>query len=211
MEWEENKHPRANDGKFSSKEGGGSTPAEEKRYQEKYDDSQMAEKELPPSWQLNKKYRDEEIERLGIREDKTKDKDFDYNTTDVKWAMAGAIPLRNGIFDTTTLGGFSEYDKDLSDKSNIVEITPREYFEKCAQGFKTTTEEQIKGIERDKEAINHLYNVVYMKNKRLCMPYMDFNEPNKQEGRHRMYAVAQMIGWDKKVPVLAVNGSKLKE
>lgn len=164
---------------------------------------------LPQKWSSNEKFRKKELERLNITED-TLDDGYDYKTKEVKWTIAGAIPSRDGIFDTDTLGGFSGYDKDLANKENIVYMTPYEYLEKCAEGFGNTLNHQIKQIEANEETLNHLYNVIYNKNKRFPMPYIDFNKPSNQEGRHRMYVAGKILGFERKFPVLAVNNSKPK-
>ena len=202
MQWEENKHPRDEDGKFSNKNGG--TQAENKRLEKI-----GIKDDLPESWKPNLKYREQKLNELKIKEDKLPD--FDYKTKEIKWTIAGAIPSREGIFDTDTLGGFSKYDKDLANKENIVYMTPIEYLEKCGEGFGNNFSTQVKQLEAEPEILNHLLNVVYNKNKRFPMPYIDFNNPTEQEGRHRMFAAAMILGWGKKFPVLAVNNSKPKD
>lgn len=185
-------------GKAGEKEG---TPAEQRALKNEY-------KDIPESWKANEKYRNEYLKRLKVKEDKLPD--FDYKTQEVKWSIAGAIPSREGIFDTTTLGGYSQYDKDLANKENIIYMTPIEYLEKCGEGFGNDFHTQLKQIEAEPEILNHLYNVIYNKNKRYPMPYIDLNNPSQQEGRHRMYAAAEILGWGKKFPVLAINNSKPK-
>lgn len=131
-----------------------------------------------------------------------------YHTKDVDWEEYAEKPKAEGIFDTDTLGGYSAYDKDLADKSNIVYMTPKEYLEKTGEGFGNDFYSQHRQIYNDKASINNLKNVLYRHGKRFPMPYIDFNEPTNQEGRHRMFVAGQELGWDTKFPVLAVNGSK---
>lgn len=131
---------------------------------------------------------------------------YDYKTDDVEWILEGQVPKRKGgMFDTNTLGGYSKYDKQLADKNNIQMMTPNEYFEKCAQGFKKDTSELIDRVGKDKGSINHLFNVVFIKNKKFPMPFLDKKDYTNQEGMHRMWIAGKVSGWDTPQPVLRVK------
>lgn len=173
-----------------------------------YTRNEIAEKSLEEREQiLNKEFKPSE--QAKRRHNITKDTLpwYDYKTDNVDWTFEGEFPKRNGIFDTKTLGGFTNYDRDLADKNNIVMITPREYFKLTAKGFGRTYEEEVKNVEANKENINHLMNVLFVNNKKFPMTWIDLQKPDSQEGRHRMLVAAKAVGWDTPQPVLAVNGS----
>lgn len=146
------------------------------------------------------------LERFNVTEDEIPW--YDYKTEDIDWAIEGQYPKRSGIFDKNTLGGYGGHDEDLQNKDNIVEMSVNEYFEKCAEGFGNETYDQFDQIKADKGTINHLLNVIFVHNKRFPMPFIDFNNPSDQEGRHRMYVAGLILGFDTKFPVLAINNSK---
>ena len=161
---------------------------------------------------LDKGYTIKELNNLDEKEVVRLARDkYDYKTKTIEWEETpnGRIP-KNGIFDTDTLGGYSQYSEDLADKKNIIQMTPKEYFKLCAQGFQTTYEEQIKQVEAEREHLDFLEDVILEDNKQFPMPYIDMEHPKYQEGRHRMYVAGELFGWDTKQPVLATNDSKTK-
>lgn len=157
--------------------------------------------------QKPKEFKPSERKLKWLEPELTPFRDF-YHTKDVDWEEYAEKPKAEGIFDTDTLGGYSAYDNDLADKSNIVWMSPKEYLEKTAEGFGNDFYSQHRQIYNDRVTINELKNVLYRHGKRFPMPYIDFNQPSNQEGRHRMFVAGQELGWDTKFPVLAVNGSK---
>lgn len=133
----------------------------------------------------------------------------DYHTTPVQGT--------NVVDETTT--GVSFYNdflkkselQYLRDKHNligdIVSMSPKQYYEQCAKyawEHPVSVTSLIKQRQADPETINHLKDVVLVYKRKLCMPYI--NKANKaQEGLHRMLAIAEMFGWDHRVPVLVVD------
>lgn len=84
--------------------------------------------------------------------------------------------------------------------ANIIYITPREYFNKCADIFNSTVAKQIEQVKNDTKVINMLVNLVNNGTK-LYLPYLRYTVTNnEQEGRHRMYVVGNIFGWDVKQP-----------
>ncbi len=116
-------------------------------------------------------------------------------------------------FDTTKgespfvkqLLGDPDYMADYKNlTSEIVQMTPREYFEGCAEIFESSADAQINQIKDDTKILTKLQKVLNVY--RRTFPITDLNYAERgQEGRHRMYVVGEMLGWDKKFPVLVIN------
>ena len=114
--------------------------------------------------------------------------------------------------------GISFYDQFLTtrdidylrDKKNlqgtIVMMSPQKYYEECATNiFGCSVEKLKKGRgEYDRPIIDKLHSVLNVYKKKLCMPMINYADRG-QEGLHRMLAIAELFGWDHKVPVLVVN------
>ena len=88
--------------------------------------------------------------------------------------------------------------------ARIVEMTPEEYFEQCAKLFGNSVGAQKRQIAADKEVIDNLTQVIKKYHKRFPIPFINIKD-NSQEGRHRMYVLGELFGWDKKVPVLIIQ------
>lgn len=86
----------------------------------------------------------------------------------------------------------------------IIEITPNQYFEECAKLFDSTVEIQKRQIKNDKDILENLKQVILKYKRRFPIPYIDIYHRN-QEGRHRMYVLGELLGWDKKFPVLIIQ------
>ena len=98
--------------------------------------------------------------------------------------------------------GTNKYHKTTSE---IVEMSPREYFERCAKNFNSTFDNQYRQIKEDEEVIEHLKNVILKLKKKFPIPYINYStESPMQEGRHRMFTLGELFGWDKKYPVLLI-------
>ena len=116
-------------------------------------------------------------------------------------------------FDTTKgespfvkqLLGDPDYMADYKNlTSEIVQMTPREYFEGCAEIFDSSVDAQINQIKDDKTILTKLQKVLNVYRRTFPITYLNYAERG-QEGRHRMYVVGEMLGWDKKFPVLVIN------
>ena len=116
----------------------------------------------------------------------------------------------NSIFNLKKIG-MSHYDEWLNsqparDRDNvkieIKELSPKEYLNACAEIFGNSFESQKKQIQYDKEIIRELQDLI-KKGVSLNVTFLDYvSNPPTQEGRHRMYALAELYGWDKKYPVI---------
>ena len=90
----------------------------------------------------------------------------------------------------------------------IIDLTPTQYFELCGKVQDMSPEEIIKFIGMDERQIAHIKDVILKFNKRLPLPYVSFSsaeEVSGQEGRHRMYALGEMFGWDAEFPVMVIQ------
>lgn len=97
---------------------------------------------------------------------------------------------------------YFEHNKGVT--ARIIDMTPQEYFEECAKLFHNSVEFQKKQIAADTETIEHLTDVITKFGKRFPIPYINIAN-NSQEGRHRMYVLGELFGWDKAVPVLIIQ------
>ena len=97
---------------------------------------------------------------------------------------------------------YMEQYKNL--KHKIIELSPKQYFEECAKIFNSTYENQINQTKADKQTLAHLKEVLQKYKKTFPITFLNYAE-NSQEGRHRMYVVGELLGWDKKFPVMIVE------
>ena len=93
--------------------------------------------------------------------------------------------------------------------SQIIYLSPNEYYQELEKVFpRQTAESQKRNMEspEEQEIINGMINTLLTTNEKLPIPYLNFagNKP-QQEGRHRMYAVGELYGWNTKFPVLEIN------
>lgn len=129
----------------------------------------------------------------------------------------GTAPITGEDVVDVTKTGTSYYNEFLSpDKlkymqshnnltGEIIKMTPREYFERCAKDiFGTSVDHLIAGREADKYTNNLLDRVLTEYKLKLCLPIINYANKG-QEGLHRMLAIARNYGWDKSVPVLVVK------
>lgn len=90
----------------------------------------------------------------------------------------------------------------------IIDLTPTQYFELCGKVQEMSPEEIIRFIGMDERQITHIKDVILKFNKRLPLPYVSFSsvaDVSGQEGRHRMYALGEMFGWDAEFPVMVIQ------
>ena len=96
----------------------------------------------------------------------------------------------------------------------IINLTPTQYFELCGKVQEMSPEEIIRFIGMDERQIAHIKDVILKFNKRLPLPYVSFSsaeEVSGQEGRHRMYALGEMFGWDAEFPVMVIQDKSSKK
>lgn len=131
----------------------------------------------------------------------------DYGTAEVEG---------KNVIDTRKASTFAT--QDLLDGSadtaydnvcyTIIDLTPTQYFELCGKVQDISPEEIIRFIGMDERQIAHIKDVILKFNKRLPLPYVSFSsveDVSGQEGRHRMYALGEMFGWDAEFPVMIIQ------
>ena len=96
------------------------------------------------------------------------------------------------------------FEQNKGVTARIIDMTPEEYFKECATLFHNSVEFQKKQVAADTETIEHLTDVIKKFGKRFPIPYINIAN-NSQEGRHRMYVLGELFGWDKAVPVLIIQ------
>lgn len=91
-------------------------------------------------------------------------------------------------------------------KGTIVRMNPEEYYDKCAVDIFSVPVSKLKKErgEMDRKIIEKLKTIMTKYNRRMCMPMINYADKG-QEGLHRMMAIAELYGWDHKVPVLVVE------
>ena len=119
-------------------------------------------------------------------------------------------PSEIQIFNLKKIG-MGHYDEWLNSQSardrdnvkvEIKELSPKEYLEACAEIFGNNFESQKKQVQYDREIIKELQDLI-KRGVSLNAIFLDYiSNPPTQEGRHRMYALAELYGWDKKYPVI---------
>ena len=137
----------------------------------------------------------------------------DYGTAEVEG---------KNVIDTHKASTFST--QDLLDGSTdaaydgvcytIIDLTPTQYFELCGKVQEMSPEEIIRFIGMDERQIAHIKDVILKFNKRLPLPYVSFSsvaDVSGQEGRHRMYALGEMFGWDAEFPVMVIQDKSSKK
>lgn len=129
----------------------------------------------------------------------------DKDVIDIKKASTfGTQDLLDGSAD-------SVYDGVVYD---IVEMTPTQYFELCSKIQGMSPDEIIEFISTDERQIKHIKDVILKYGKKLPLPFISFSdniELSGQEGRHRMYALGEMFGWDEDFPVMLIQDASSKK
>lgn len=138
--------------------------------------------------------------------------DYDYGT--------GAVSGTD-IFDITKTG-MSFYNQLLPSADEetkrymknhkgvvgrIKYMTPQEYYKNAARIHKTTAYNLKRQREYDRDIIDKLKSVITDKKRKFPITFLSFSKNYKgQEGLHRMYAAAELFGWNGvKFPVLVIE------
>ena len=96
------------------------------------------------------------------------------------------------------------YEEKKGYTGRIIEMSPEDYFKECAELFGSSIEAQKRQIAADTDVLDKLIQVIKKYHKRFPIPYINIKD-RTQEGRHRMYVLGELFGWDKKVPVLIIQ------
>lgn len=119
------------------------------------------------------------------------------------------------LIDTSSTG-VSFYDSFLDDKytnylnrtknlvGTIEYLTPREYYEACAEIFNSTVQSLVAQRRNDPDSLDWLLDRIENGHK-FPLPYVNYAQKG-QEGLHRMLILANNFGWDNiTFPVLVVR------
>jgi len=144
-------------------------------------------------------------EDVGYLDDEQKF--FDYGTPESKGAEDAVDTHKASTFMTQDLldGGTEGRCAGLT--SEIAQITPNQYFRLCGKVFGEDPERMKEYVGADKGSIGHLMDVINIYHKAFPMPYVSFASGWRrgQEGRHRMYVLGELYGWDTDFPVQIIQ------
>ena len=115
-----------------------------------------------------------------------------------------SIPFYNDMLKS------SEARKRENREMKIIQMSPKEYFKECAKIFNSTFDSQIRQIKTDDETLNYIKSEIEKGNK-LPLTWLDYGADRSQDGRHRMYVLGELFGWDKKYPVAVFTTADEKE
>ena len=129
---------------------------------------------------------------------------FDYNTQEVSGKELFDKNHTGMSFYDDFINNLSYMQKNKNLTAKIVELTPKEYFEGCADIFGTSYQHQIDQTKADKDTIEKLKRVILVAKRRFPITFLNYAEQT-QEGRHRMYVAAELTSWDTKFPVMIID------
>ena len=136
------------------------------------------------------------------------EKFYDYHTSDIDGNNIFDIHKASNSDAQQLLDGSKYWREEKNTYSEIVEMTPFEYFEACARDcFDESTEQLIQSRRRDENTLEHLKQVILKYKKRFPICYIDYatHHTPSQEGLHRMMVAGDLIGWDTKFPVQIIK------
>ena len=90
---------------------------------------------------------------------------------------------------------------------HIEYMTPQEYYDHAAKIHRTTANNLKWQRDQERDIIDKLKDVITNKKKKFPITFLSFSKNYRgQEGLHRMYAAAELFGWDDvKFPVLVIE------
>ena len=95
--------------------------------------------------------------------------------------------------------------KEENLKGSVVMLSPKEYYQACANKiFNTSVESLKRSRELDSRVNNQIKEIITKYKRQVFMPYLNYAEKT-QEGLHRMLVAAELFGWDHKFPVLVIE------
>lgn len=137
------------------------------------------------------------IEKYGTARLENKEDLFDINISDT--------PKYQYYLDNA---GYE--NKKNKTTSSIEYLTPNEYFQGCADIFKTTFSQQYAQIKNDFKKNDSLFDVILKEKVKFPITILNYAE-HTQEGRHRMFVAGELNGWDTiKYPVLVIKPTQEK-
>lgn len=133
---------------------------------------------------------------------------YNYRTSDIDGNNIFDIHKASNSHAQQLLDGSEYLRKEKNIYSEIVEMTPFEYFESCARDcFNEPVSQLIRSRRMDKNTLNHLKQVIQVYKKKFPITYIDYAQHGhpEQEGLHRMMVAGDLFGWDTKFPVQVIK------
>lgn len=138
--------------------------------------------------------------------------DYDYGTGNVNSTDIFDITKTGMTFYNQLLPSADDETKEYMENrkgivGHIEYMTPQEYYDDAARIHRTTAYNLKQQREYDRDIIDKLKDVITNKKKKFPITFLSFSKNYKgQEGLHRMYAAAELFGWDDvKFPVLVIE------
>lgn len=138
--------------------------------------------------------------------------DYDYGTGNVNGTDIFDITKTGMTFYNQLLPSADDETKEYMENrkgivGHIEYMTPQEYYDDAARIHKTTAYNLKQQREYDRDIIDKLKDVITNKKKKFPITFLSFSKNYRgQEGLHRMYAAAELFGWDDvKFPVLVIE------
>lgn len=136
------------------------------------------------------------------------EKFYDYRTRDVDGTDIFDTRKASNSDAQQILDGSEYWRTEKNTYSEIVQMSPMEYFEACARDcFDEPVEKLIQSRRHDVNILEHLKQVIQVYKKRFPIPYIDYARYNhpEQEGLHRMMVAGDLFGWHTKFPVQIIK------
>ena len=133
---------------------------------------------------------------------------YDYHTSDIEGNNVFDIHKASNSDAQQLLDGSEYWRTHKNTYSEIVEMTPFEYFEACARDcFNEPVSKLIRSRRMDKNTLDHLKQVIQIYKKKFPITYIDYAQHGypEQEGLHRMMVAGDLFGWDTKFPVQIIK------
>ena len=132
---------------------------------------------------------------------------FDYKTAEIADDEYVDVKKGSNFSAQDLLDGSNDKAYEKLD-SKIEQITPKQYFAICSRIQHQPVDDLLNYVKDDKDKLEHLVQVIKVYNKKFPIPYANFvpgTEPEGQEGKHRMYVLGELFGWDTPFPVQIIR------
>lgn len=133
---------------------------------------------------------------------------YNYHTADIDGTDIFDIHKASNSDAQQILDGSDYWKTERNTYSEIIDMTPTEYFEACAKDcFNKPVENIIASRRNDKAILEHLTEVILKYKKKFPISYIDYAQEGnpEQEGLHRMMVAGDLFGWDTKFPVQIIK------
>ena len=136
------------------------------------------------------------------------EKFYDYHTSEIEGEDIFDLRKASNSDAQQILENDPYWRNEKNTYSEIVYMSPKEYFTRCAEDcFNETFEELVASRRRDKDTWEHLKQVLLKYKRKFPLPYIDYatHHTPSQEGLHRMMVAGDLFGWDKEFPVQIIK------